>query len=42
MQANAVPDKSKTALSKTCSKPASNGLLATSMNVKGDRTAKLG
>ncbi|XP_002458509.2 uncharacterized protein At4g18490 isoform X2 [Sorghum bicolor] len=42
MQANAVPDKSKTALSKTYSKPASNGLLASSMNVKGDRNAKLG
>ncbi|XP_066312579.1 uncharacterized protein At4g18490-like isoform X2 [Miscanthus floridulus] len=42
MQANAVPDKSKTALPKTYSKPASNGLLATSMNVKGDRNAKLG
>nr|AGT16558.1 hypothetical protein SHCRBa_267_H24_F_10 [Saccharum hybrid cultivar R570] len=42
MQANAVPDKCKTALSKTYSKPASNGLLATSMNVKDDRNAKLG
>ncbi|XP_066307185.1 uncharacterized protein At4g18490-like isoform X3 [Miscanthus floridulus] len=42
MQANAVPDKSNTALSKTYSKPPSNGLLATSMNVKGDRNAKLG
>ncbi|XP_066315067.1 uncharacterized protein At4g18490-like [Miscanthus floridulus] len=42
MQANAVRDKSKTALPKTYSKPASNGLLATSMNVKGDRNAKLG
>lgn len=42
MQANAVPHKSKTALSKTYSKLASNGLLATSMNAKVDTNAKLG
>ncbi|KAJ1285437.1 hypothetical protein BS78_03G279800 [Paspalum vaginatum] len=39
-QANAGPDKSKTALSKTYSKPASLGLLTT--NVKSDTNAKLG
>lgn len=41
-QANAGPDKSKTALPKTCSKPASHGLLTTSINAKDDRNAKSG
>jgi len=41
-QANAGPDECKTALSKTYSKPASHGLLTTSINAKGDRNAKSG
>ncbi|KAG2591719.1 hypothetical protein PVAP13_5NG487200 [Panicum virgatum] len=41
-QANGGPDKCKTALSKTYSKPASHGLLTTSINAKGDRNAKSG
>ncbi|XP_004969993.2 uncharacterized protein At4g18490 isoform X2 [Setaria italica] len=41
-QANAGPDKSKTAFSKTYSKPASHGLLTTSINAKGDRNVKSG
>ncbi|WVZ68785.1 hypothetical protein U9M48_017677 [Paspalum notatum var. saurae] len=40
-QPNAGPDKSKTTLSKTYSKPASQGLL-TSTNVQGDTNAKFG
>ncbi|KAF8663735.1 hypothetical protein HU200_055057 [Digitaria exilis] len=38
-QANAGLDKSKTALPKIYSKPASHGLLSTSSNAKGDRNA---